>query len=210
MFGIGRSHPYVWIAREFVEGDSLAHLVAQVDPKALPDWHLAFRLAVHVARALYFIHQHHFLHRNVTPKNILFRAADNHIKLADMGLAKALSGSALRQMSMRTKIPEELPYMAPEQTQPNANLDPRTDIYSLGTVVYTLLTGKPPIIGKSSAETIAMVREVDPPEPRQWQPTMPEAFEAAVLKMLAKRPEDRFQDAGELLTELCQIAPDPG
>src|SRR5437899_9622844 len=62
-------------------------------------------------------------HRNVTPKNILFRAADNHIKLADMGLAKALSGSALRQFSMRTKIPEELPYMAPEQTQPNANLD---------------------------------------------------------------------------------------
>ncbi len=209
ILGIGRGGGHVWVAREHVDGESLAQTLERSNPERLPDWTDAFRVAVHVARALHFAHGRHLLHRNVTPRNVLFRSTDHLVKLTDLGLAKALAGSALRQAVMRAKVQAELPFLPPEQTQPSPNLDPRSDIYALGATVYAVLTGRPPFTAKTSAELVAMVRETEPPEPRQWQPSMPEAFQGVVMRMLAKRPEERYQTAADVLGALARIYPDP-
>jgi serine/threonine protein kinase len=208
-FGVGRSAPYVWIALEHVEGENLAQVIQRGVLSGKADWQQAFRLAVYGARALYAAHHHNLIHRNITPQNILWRSADNLIKLADLGMAKALAGSLLRQTAMRSKVQDELVYLPPEQTHPNATLDARSDIYSLGASVYALLTGQPPFVGKTSAETVNMIREAEPVLPGDAASPVPDAFEGAILKMLAKRPENRFQTAAELLAELARVSPDP-
>jgi serine/threonine protein kinase len=205
---MGRTGRHCWIAREYVEGESVAQVIQQISTTGVPAWTEAFRVAVHGGRALYAAGQQQLIHRDVMPRNLLVRAADNLVKLADLGLARALAGSQLRQSMLRAKIHSEVVYLPPEQTQPTPNLDVRSDIYSLGAVVYALLTGRPPCVGKTAAETVTAIRETPPTPASQWQPTMPPALDAVVLRMLAKRPEDRFPSAGELLAELAQIAPD--
>src|SRR5262249_21775500 len=101
ILAIGRTVPYSWVALELVEGESLAQMIQKFGANGVPEWQEAFRLAVHIGRALHFGIYHHLLHRNITPANILFRSTDHLYKLGDLGLAKALTGSQLRQTVMR-------------------------------------------------------------------------------------------------------------
>jgi serine/threonine protein kinase len=96
--------------------------------------------------------------------------------------------------------------MAPEQTVGSQEADERSDIYSLGALVYALLTGRPPFEGGSLKETLKQIRTAKPARPRQFQLSIPERFEGTVLTMLAKKPENRFQSAGELLEDLERMA----
>jgi serine/threonine protein kinase len=209
VFEAGQTGAYGWIAQEYVEGETLAQAVQRAAASTPPEWTTAFRVAVHVGRALHYAGRHRLIHCNITPPNILLRSTDHLIKLNDLLLARALSGSHLKQLSLRTKVHSDVAYLSPEQTHPRASVAASTDLFSLGTVVYALLTGRFPFAGKSVTETIVRLREAEPVRPKERQPAVPEAFEAVVLKMLAKRPEQRFQTAGELLTELARIDPDP-
>ena len=123
VFGAGRTAANYWVAMEYVEGESLAGVLQLTNTPGTSDWRSAFRLAVHLARALYFIHENRLLHRNITPQNILLRNIDRQTKLGDLFLSKALAGSSLRQSVLRTKLANELPYLCPEQTVPNAATD---------------------------------------------------------------------------------------
>lgn len=207
VFGAGRTGAHCWLAMEFVEGESLFQLL-QRPAVGAPDWRSAFRLAVHVGRALHAAHQQQLIHRNVTPANILYRSTDQLFKLNDLMLTRALAGSALRQAVLRAKVASEATSLAPEQTYPAPTLDTRCDLFSLGVVVYQLLTGRPPFAGKTPQETVAQLREAAPIPPRELVSAVPERFETAILKLLAKKPEERFQTPAELLTELCRVAPD--
>jgi serine/threonine protein kinase len=209
VYGVGRTAPYTWMALEFVDGDSVAQRIQKFGASGVPDWPEAFRLAVHVARALHYASHHKMLHRNVTPANILLRGADCTFKLGDLGLTKALAGAHVRHAALKNKIQTEMPFFSPEQTQQSPTLDVRSDIYSLGAVVYVMLMGKPPFAAKTPAEMVAQIRTAEPAKPKQLQPSIPEPFEAAVLKMLAKRPEDRFQTPAELLGALARVEADP-
>jgi pSer/pThr/pTyr-binding forkhead associated (FHA) protein len=209
IYSAGRSTSHYWIAMEHVEGETPTQMLQWISSSGAPDWRQAFRLAVHLARALYFIHENQLLHGNITPDNILCRSVDKQTKLAGLLFAKALAGSSLRRNVLRAKLVSELPYLSPEQTVPNAVPDARSDIYSVGAVAYHLLTGKPPFAGNSPAETISMVREARPAAPKQANPSTPAAFELIVLRMLAKPPSERHQTAAELLSELSRIAPEP-
>jgi serine/threonine protein kinase len=209
IFGAGRTAANYWIAMEYVEGESLAGVLQLTNTPGTSDWRQAFRLAVHLARALYFIHENQLLHRNITPQNILLRNIDRQTKLGDLFLSKAIAGSSLRQNVLRAKLANELPYMSPEQTVPNAATDARSDIYAVGAVVYHLLAGRALFSGNSPAEMISMIREAPPPAPKQANPSIPDAFELIVLRMLAKSPRERHQTAGDLLSELSRINPEP-
>jgi serine/threonine protein kinase len=209
LIGIGRHSSCTWLALELVEGESLAEMVSQFQTSGVPGWTEAYRLAVHLARALNFAARHHIVHRSLTPANVLYRRMDHLYKLADLALAKALAGSHLRRTAQRARSRDELPYVAPEQLQAEAALDGRSDLYGLGVLVYLMLTGKPPLLGKNPSETIALIREAPPASPRKFQKSMPEVLQSAVLRLLAKRPEDRFQTAAELLGDLARIEPDP-
>jgi serine/threonine protein kinase len=100
--------------------------------------------------------------------------------------------------------------MCPERTFRSEGGDGRSDIYSLGATVYALLTGRPPFVGPSLKETLDQIREANPVPPTAYRPSIPVAFERAILKMLAKRPEDRFQMPAELLRHLEHIAEHEG
>jgi serine/threonine protein kinase len=96
--------------------------------------------------------------------------------------------------------------MAPERTRPSDPIDTRSDIYGLGATVYGLLTGRPPFEGSSMPDLITKIRQAEPVKPKKYQLSVPDIFEGAVLTMLAKRPEDRYQSPSELLAELERIA----
>jgi serine/threonine-protein kinase len=209
VLGAGRTDAYCWVAMELVEGENVAAMLKRTGTEGLPDWRQSFRLAVHVGRALYQADQHGLVHGGITPRNVLFRSTDNLFKLGDLMQARALAGSLLTQMTVRDKLVRDLIFLSPEQTQPQVALDVRSDIYNLGAVAYGLLTGQSPFAGESLAQSLALIRDADPMSPLEYQPQAPEAFAEIVLKMLAKKPEERYQTPGELLLDLMQIAMDP-
>jgi hypothetical protein len=204
--GAGRSGTYCWIAREHVEGESAARLVQRCRKRGKFNWTRAARVAIDLAKALGCLHQHKLLHGNLTPRNVLIRAADKGAKLADLMLAQSLEGSRLQAAVAERKLLAELPWMAPEQVDPKAFVDHLADLYGLGAVVYTLLTGQPPFAAASPAETIQLIHTAQVARPTALQREVPASFERVVLKLLAGHQEDRYQSAAELLADLQEIA----
>jgi serine/threonine-protein kinase len=205
MLSAGRSGSLCWVAMELVEGVSLSQAVHQAGAGA-GDWRVALRAVLHVARALAFLHGHHIIHRNITPSNILISARDGTVKLGDLMKAKAQEGKLAQQVTQAGEILGDLRFMSPEQSTNASAGDGRADLYSLGAVAYALLIGRAPLEGRNFVETILKIRQTPPQLPRQLQPAIPPAFEAIVMKLLAKRPEDRFQSPGELLAHLSKMA----
>jgi serine/threonine-protein kinase len=201
----GRSGRLCWVAMELVEGVSLAQAVHQAAAGA-GDWRVALRVVLHVSRALAFLHGHHIIHRNITPANLLITARDGTVKLGDLMKAKAQEGKLAKQVTQAGEILGDLRFMSPEQSTNASAGDGRADLYSLGAVAYALLVGRAPLEGRNFVETILKIRQTPPEPPRQFQPAIPPTFEAIVMKLLAKRPEDRFQSPGELLAHLNKVA----
>ncbi len=204
--GAGKTGPYCWIAREYIEGESVARLIQKVESGGKSDWTRACRIAVHLGKALDFLHQHRVTHGNITPRNILVRASDRATKLTDLMLNRALEGSRLQKAILGKKLLAELPYLAPEQTDPHAPVAPLADLYSLGVVSYALLTGQPPFVAATPREVVAQIREGKVIKPSKYRPGIPAAFESAVLKMMARRPQDRFPTAADMLSIVEVIA----
>lgn len=206
IYNAGKTGPHCWIAMEYVEGESLTQVIERIGTAGMLDWRYAFRVAVHVGRAIEEAHKHQFVHRNITPPNILVRTSDKLAKLGDLMLAKALEGTLAVQVTRPGQLVGELGYMAPERTRANEEIDCRSDIYGLGATVYALLTGRPPFESSSMPDLVTKIRQAEPAKPKKFQLSIPDLFEGAVLKMLAKRPEDRYQSPSELLADLERIA----
>jgi eukaryotic-like serine/threonine-protein kinase len=206
LYGAGKKGPYCWIAMEYVEGESLSQVIQRIGVAGMLDWRHGFRIAVHIGRALDFAHRRHIVHRNMTPQNVLIRESDRLAKLGDLMLAKATEGSMAQQITRANEMLGDLRYMSPEQTFGPDQMDHRSDLYSLGALLYATLTGQPPFEAGSLVETIARIRQAPVVMPKKYQMSIPDSFQAVILRMLAKRPEDRYQTAGELLHELERVA----
>jgi serine/threonine protein kinase len=206
IYGAGKSGPHCWCAMEYVEGDSLARLIERMGTAGMLEWRYGLRFAVHLARGLGHAHRSSIIHRNLTPNNVLVRSGDRVAKLGDLVLAKALEGMLAEKITRPGEILGDVHYMSPERAVSGPGVDARSDLFSLGALTYALLTGRPPFEGTSAVETLIMIREADPVRPAQYQPAIPVPFERAVLKLLHKRPEDRYQTAAEVLQELEGLA----
>jgi hypothetical protein len=205
----GKTGTYTWVAREFVEGESLADLLRRQGKSQRVDWRLGYRVAVQLARALDFARKHHLRHGKITPANILLQRNDKGAKLADLMLGAALEGSRLWLAGMEHRPLSEVAYLSPEQASPNAFVDELSDIYSLGAVVYALLTARPPFQGNTSASLLEQIQAPSKPaRPSNVNSTVPVALDKVVMKMLAKRQEDRYQTPAELLTALEAVEED--
>ena len=188
----GESAGRLWFTMPYVEGESLRAALNR--EKQLPV-NVALRIATDAARALEYAHQHGVIHRDIKPENLLI-TTDGSTLVADFGIARALSADteALTQTGMSVGTPA---YMSPEQSAGETNLDSRTDVYSLGAVLYEMLAGEPPYTGPS-AQAIMAKRFSDPiPRVRRVRPAVPETVEQSVLKALAPMPADRFATAAE-------------
>jgi serine/threonine protein kinase len=202
LYGAGKTGPYCWVAMEFIAGENLTQVINRIGVAGMLDWRHAFRAAVHIARALEYVHDESIIHRNVTPTNILLEAGTKRAKLGDLMLAKAMEGVLAKQVTKPGEILGDVAYMSPERTRGTESLDGRTDLYGLGAVVYGLLTGRPPFEGATLVEKISRIRSNEPEKPRKYQMGTPDRFQGVVMKLLAKRPDDRFQTATELIKEL--------
>lgn len=178
-----------FIVMEYVAGGSLA-VPARRGP--LPEVE-ALGLAAQIAAALEAAHLQGVVHRDIKPQNVLL-TPEGQAKVADFGIARA---SGVEPVTHTSEVLGSAEYLSPEQAQ-GKPVDARSDLYSLGAVLYHLLTGRPPFEGDTAvAVAVRQVRE--PPEPpRRRNPAISPAAEAIVLKLLAKDPDRRFQSAAEL------------
>lgn len=193
---VGQFHGQHYFAMEYVEGESLAERIARgpLDPEA------AARLLEKVARAVGHFHQHGIVHRDLKPSNILLDI-DGLPYVTDFGLAKVFQpGSELTATGVIAGTPS---YMSPEQATGHAGqIGPASDVYSLGAVLYELLTGQPPFREENPLDTLVQVLDVEPTLPRRLNPRIPRALELICLKCLAKSADDRYQTAHELAEDL--------
>ena len=198
VFDVGRWRTRHYIAMEFVRGRSLERMLAKTGPISEA---LAVSVALQVAAALEQAEARGIVHRDIKPGNILV-TAQGVAKLADLGLALAAGESA--EDNVGTPY-----YMSPEQARNDANLDTRSDIYSLGCALFHAVTGRPPFEGAAALETARMHAELAPPDARAARPDLSEAFSAVLRRMMAKRTEDRYPTAAALATALEPLRAKP-
>jgi serine/threonine protein kinase len=205
LYAAGKTGGYCWVSMEYIAGENMQQVIDRIGVAGMLDWRNAYKVAVHVGRALEYAHGQSILHRNVTPTNVLLEATSKTAKLGDLTLAKAMEGIMAKQITRPGEIIGDVAYMSPERTRGTTDLDARSDLYGLGATLYALLTGRPPFTGSTVVEKITRIRQMEPEKPTKYQMSIPSAFEGLVLKLLAKRPEDRFQNASEMLKELTRI-----
>ncbi|HEX3233438.1 MAG TPA: protein kinase [Gemmatimonadales bacterium] len=184
----------------YIEGESLRAWLQREHRLAL---HEALDLGRQVADALDYAHQHGVVHRDIKPENILI--ANGEAVLADFGIARALGAGTelLTGGGMAVGTPM---YMSPEQAAGEPDIDGRSDIYSLGCVLFEALAGVPPFSG-SSVQAILVQRLLETPARlRSIQPEVPEAVEAAIARALARKPADRFATAAGFSSALADVA----
>ena len=187
----------------FAEGGSLRDWLRRERHLRIED---VIRVGRGVATALAALHRDGFVHRDIKPENVLM-ASDGAILLADYGIAHALTAAAKAQdLTTSGVVLGTPPYMSPEQAV-GESLDGRSDIYSLGCLLYEALAGEPPFHGATAQAVLARHMHEQPPSLRVVRPTVPEALEAIVMRMLAKVPADRFASAEEVTAALEKIDP---
>jgi serine/threonine-protein kinase len=192
----GEAAGQLWFTMPFVEGESLRERLRRDRQLPVDD---AVGIAREAARALDYAHQHGVIHRDIKPENILL-TRDGSTLVADFGIARGLgSEEQLTQTGMAIGTPA---YMSPEQANGDQRIDARTDVYSLGCVLYELLAGEPPYTG-ATGQVILMKRFTEPvPSIRRLRPSVPESVDQAIQRALAPLPADRFQSAGQLAQAL--------
>jgi serine/threonine-protein kinase len=191
--------PLPYIVMEYVNGVTLRDIVHTDGP--LPTTR-AIEIIADACQALNFSHQHGIIHRDVKPANIMISDA-NAVKVMDFGIARALSDAG-NSVTQTAAVIGTAQYLSPEQAR-GESVDARSDVYSLGCVLYELLTGEPPFVGDSPvAVAYQHVRE-DPVPPSRRHGGISADLDAVVLKALAKNPENRYQTAAEMRTDLVRV-----
>jgi eukaryotic-like serine/threonine-protein kinase len=196
LYDSGRAGELLFYVMPYIEGESLRERLTREGRLALGD---ALRVARDVADALDYAHRHAIVHRDIKPENIML--ADDHALVTDFGIARAIDaagGEAQATLTGVGSVAGTPMYMSPEQVSGETALDGRSDIYSLGCVLFEMLAGVPPFVGKS-VNTVLVARLLDSPPPlRSVVPTIPAAVEAVIERALGLYPADRFATAAGL------------
>lgn len=199
IYSVGEDKGVHYYAMEYVEGEDLSK---KLRGGYQPTWEESTDIVMDVAKALSCAEEAGIVHRDIKPANVMFDKRDQ-VKVMDFGLAKAFSEQTV-MVTQPGMVVGTVAYMSPEQGR-GEDLDGRADQYSLGVMYYELLTGKLPFKGDSPTSIIYMHIHEAPPPPRSLNPTIPEAAEQVVLRMLAKKREDRYPNAKTLIEDLKAV-----
>ena len=194
VFDAGEEDGLYYITMELVEGKSLQAHLDGGQAFALPR---VLRIMEQTCSALQFAHERNVVHRDIKPANIML-TADDTVKVTDFGTAKILQFGTMQQTAHVMGTPS---YMSPEQVKGRA-VDGRSDIFSLGVMLYEMVTGEKPFPGQNITTVIYKIVNEEPVPPRQIDPSIHPGISAVVMKALAKEPEARYQSCREMLEDL--------
>jgi len=199
VYDVGRAGDTLFIAMEYVDGRPLTRYLAS--PDSLP---LSAKVAIvrQVAEALGHAHERGVLHRDVKPGNILV-GADGRVKVTDFGIGK-FTGATTSELTRTGHMVGSPAYMSPEQVR-GEKLDGRSDLFSLGIVLYELLTGVRPFPGESITTLVYQILHTEPRDPLEWKSDLPIATREVIARLLAKAPAKRPADARDFVQELARI-----
>ncbi len=200
----GRADEFLYYVTPYVEGESLRSRLHR--EKQLPVDE-ALRLSREIAGALDYAHRHQIVHRDIKPENILLE--EGQAVVADFGIARALQAAEGENLTETGVTLGTATYMSPEQATAD-QLDGRSDIYSLGCVLYEMLAGEPPYSGPTAQAIIAKRFSEPIPHVRTLRETVSEAVAQALQKALARAPSDRFATASEMASALAGVSPSRG
>ncbi|MGC8874711.1 MAG: Stk1 family PASTA domain-containing Ser/Thr kinase [Chloroflexia bacterium] len=191
VYDVGQDGNQHYIVMEYIAGRTLKEWIRERAPLPVD---MALRIAEEVCAALEYAHRHGIIHRDIKPQNILLDEDGEVVKVADFGIAKSRLDpeSTADRLALGT-----VKYISPEQAR-GVEVVPQSDLYSLGVVLYEMLTGQQPFDGETPISIALQHLEAEPPPPRQVNPYIPPAVEAIVLRALAKDPRSRYASAREM------------
>jgi len=195
-----------YIVMEYLEGTDLCDKITSDGPQPVQ---AAVGWIVEACDALSSAHAQGIVHRDLKPANLFLQESHDGtgattLKVVDFGISKLPTQGALTSTAVMMGSPF---YMSPEQLESSRDVDGRSDIWSLGIVLYELLTGSPPFNADSLVQLAVQAREREPERPTKLRPDLPPALEAVILKCLAKRPEDRYSNVNAIVVDLAPFAP---
>ena len=196
--GVSEAAGLPYLVMPYVRGPSLQRRLDDEGPLAVVE---ILRVAMQAAAGLAAAHAQGLVHRDVKPANILLADGIERVKLTDFGLARAADDASLTRTGVIAGTPQ---YMSPEQAR-GEPVDPRSDLFSLGSVLYAMCTGRPPFRAETSYGVLRRITDEEPRPIREINPDIPDWLCGIVAKLMAKRPDDRFQSAAEVaaLLEQC-------
>jgi len=202
VYYVGEDQGWNFIVFEFIEGTNLRDAVEQLGPLSLEH---ALYYTVQIAEALAHSSSRDIVHRDIKPSNVLV-TADGEVKLVDMGLARLHQvESSADDLTASGVTLGTFDYISPEQARDPRSADVRSDIYSLGCTLFYVLTGQPPFPEGTALQKLLRHNSDEPPDVRSFRPELPARLSALLAQMLAKRPSQRQQSAGELIDDLVTI-----
>lgn len=198
VFDWGEDSGAYFIVMEFIDGRPLSSILKTAGPLSADR---AADIGSHVAAALGYAHKHGVIHRDVKPGNVLI-TDEGQVKVTDFGIARAINTE--ESLTQTGAVMGTATYFSPEQAE-GMGVDPRSDIYSLGVVLFEMVTGRAPFLGDTPVAVASKhVRDI-PPVPREINPSIPPTFEAIILKSMAKDPDHRYATAEELRADLLRF-----
>jgi eukaryotic-like serine/threonine-protein kinase len=199
VFDSGEAAGRLWFTMPYVDGQSLRERLGRVPPLTIT---AALRIAREAAHALEYAHQHGVIHRDIKPENILL-TLDGSTLVADFGIARTV-GTGSDRITSAGMVVGTPSYMSPEQASADREVDGRSDIYSLGCVLYEMVAGRPPFTGATPHAVVARHLTEPPPPIRPGNRRVSPALERAILTAMAKDPADRFESAAAFAAALDQ------
>jgi len=197
LYDSGEAAGFLYYVMPYVDGPTLGQRLKREVQLPLDD---VLAIARQVAAALDYAHAQGVIHRDIKPDNILLRG--EHVLVGDFGLARAISSAASTPLTDGRFVVGTVPYMSPEQCTPGRAVDGRSDIYSLGCVVFEMIAGVPPFRGATADATMSHHLTSEPPSLRTERRSCPSSLDDVVRRALAKTPADRFRTAGEFVRAL--------
>ena len=194
IYDIGKSGHLVYMAMEYIEGKELREMLADGKPLAVAQ---AVDIAAQVGEGLAYAHQHQVVHRDIKPANIMI-TPDARAKIADFGIARMRSSETRTQTGVILGSPK---YISPEQVV-GKRADHRSDIFSLGVILYECITGSTPFNGEGLSALMYQITNHDPSPPSASNPQVPVMLDYIIAKVLAKSPEARYQSAADFANDL--------
>ena len=198
VFDWGEDGGTYFIVMEFVDGRPLSAILKTAGPLSAER---TADIGAHVAAALGYAHRHGVIHRDVKPGNVLI-TDDGQVKVTDFGIARAVNTE--ESLTQTGAVMGTATYFSPEQAE-GMGVDARSDIYSLGVVLFEMVTGRPPFLGDTPVAVASKHVRDHPPAPRELNPAVPPTFEAVILKAMAKDPAFRYQTAEDLRADLLRF-----